>query len=100
MTFHSKKLLTIVTESVLEGQLVEDIRRLGAHGYTVCDARGGGTHGVQGGAWSFDANIRIDVVCDEAVAGAIAERCRSRYLPHYGMIVYVSEVGVLRPEKF
>lgn len=100
MPFHNKKLLTIVTESVLEERLVRDIQRLGAHGYTVVDARGGGAHGVQDGAWSFDRNIRIDVVCDAQVAEAIAQRCEQAYLPDYGLILYVSDVGVLRADKF
>lgn len=100
MTFHAKKLLTIVTESVLEARLIRDIQRLGAHGYTVSDARGGGSHGVQGGEWAFDRNIRLDVVCDEAVAEAIAQRCEQHYLPDYGLILYVSDVGVLRANKF
>src|SRR6056297_1877386 len=36
------KLLTVVTESVLEPQLVRDIERLGARGYTITNARGKG----------------------------------------------------------
>lgn len=100
MPFHAKKLLTIVTESVLEAPLLKALQRLGAHGYTVSDARGGGTHAVQGGAWSFDCNIRIDVVCDAQVAAAIAQYCEQRYLPDYGLILYLSDVGVLRADKF
>lgn len=100
MTFHAKKLLTIVTEAVLEAPLVKVLQQLGAHGYTVCDARGGGSHGVQGGGWSFEGNIRVDVVCDATVAEAIAAHCQQAYLPHYGLILYVSDVGVLRADKF
>lgn len=100
MTFHAKKLLTIITESVLEPSLVRMLQRQGAHGYTISDARGGGTSGVQGGAWTFDGNIRIDVVCDLAVAESIAQYCEKKYLPDYGLILYVSDVGVLRADKF
>lgn len=100
MIFHDKKLLTIITESVLEPSLVKALQRLGAHGYTISDARGGGQSGVQGGAWSFEVNIRIDVVCDDTVAQAIAEHCQQKYLPDYGLILYVSDVGVMRANKF
>ena len=40
------KLLTIVTEAALENTLAKTIERLGAHGYTITDARGKGGRGV------------------------------------------------------
>ena len=42
MKTHPRKLLVIIAESALERALVADVKRLGAHGYTVIDVRGGG----------------------------------------------------------
>jgi hypothetical protein len=100
MAFSTKKLLTIITEGVLEKNLVDDIQRLGAHGYTITDARGGGAHGEQSGRWSQDCNIRLEVVCDAPIAETIATHLQQRYYRHYAMILFVSDVSVLRPEKF
>ena len=95
-----RKLLTVVTESALENVLVKDLERLGAHGYTVTDARGKGRRGMRDGAWGESSNIRVEVVCDAATADAIAEHLHARYYNDYGMILFITDVTVLRPEKF
>jgi nitrogen regulatory protein PII len=96
----TRKLLTIITESALEKTLVEEIKRLGAHGFTITDARGEGSRGPRNAAWDESSNIRIEVVCDEATANAIAGHLQALYYEHYGMILFMSDVAVLRPEKF
>lgn len=95
-----RKLLTIVTEASLERVLAADIERLGGHGYTITDARGKGSRGARNASWTESSNIRIEVVCDDATAQAIAGHLQARYYAHYGMILFISDVEVLRPEKF
>jgi nitrogen regulatory protein PII len=95
-----RKLLTIVTETAIEGLLVKDLERLGAHGYTVTDARGKGSRGARSSEWDASSNIRIEVVCDAATAEAIAEHLQARYYDNYAMILFMTDVVVLRPEKF
>jgi hypothetical protein len=96
----ARKLVTIVTEAAIERRLVDDLKRLGAHGYTISDARGEGSRGVRSAGWEASSNIRVEVVCDAATAEAIAARLKAHYYDHYAMILYFSDVGVLRPEKF
>ena len=100
MQVDTRKLVTIVTEASLEQRLLGDLDRLGAHGYTVSDARGRGSRGSRDGGWEASRNIRIEVVCDAALAGTIATHLRTRYYDDYAMILYVADVAVLRPEKF
>ncbi|HBG29218.1 P-II family nitrogen regulator [Candidatus Macondimonas diazotrophica] len=100
MSAPMRKLLTIITEAALERLLVEDIERLGAHGYTVSDARGKGRRGVRSADWEESRNIRIEVVCEETVAEAIAAYLEAHYYADYAMILFMSDVAVLRPEKF
>lgn len=95
-----KKLLTIVTEALIESSLTTDLKRLGAGGYTIVDARGSGSRGIRDAGWSSSGNIRIEVVCDPALARRIADHLRENYYRDYAMILYVSDVSVLRPEKF
>lgn len=95
-----RKLLTIITEIALENTLVKDLERLGARGYTITDARGKGHKGIRDAAWGESSNIRIEVVCDAATAEAIAAYLQSHYYENYAMIMFVSDVVVLRPEKF
>ena len=97
---HTRKLLTVVTEAALEGTLVRDIDRLDAHGYTITDARGKGSRGVRDAGWEASGNIRIEVVCDTETAGAIAAYFQEHYYDNYAMILFMSDIDVLRPEKF
>ncbi len=95
-----RKLLTIITEAALENVLARDLEHLGVHGYTVTDARGMGSRGTRNAAWGESSNIRVEVVCDAATAEAIAAHLQARYYDNYAMILFVSDVAVLRPGKF
>ena len=95
-----RKLLTIVTEAALESVLVKDLQRLGVQGYTITDARGRGSRGARTAAWSESSNIRVEIVCDAATAESIASHLQARYYDDYAMILFVSDVAVLRPGKF
>ncbi len=95
-----RKLVTIITEAALEPQLLEDLERLGARGYTIMEARGKGARGARTADWDQNLNVRIEVICDGIVASTITEHCRTSYYPNYAMVVYISDVQVLRPEKF
>ena len=100
MTLEHRKLLTVVTEAALEHELVREIERLGAHGYTITDARGKGHRGIRDAGWEVNANIRLDVVCTADTAHTIAAALRERYYDNYAMILFIGDVEVLRPEKF
>ena len=94
------KLVTVVCEAAIENDIVSDLERLEAKGYTITDARGRGTRGVRDASWSSGANIRVEVLCDERIAAAIVQYFEQRYYAHYAMVMFVSDVEVLRPEKF
>lgn len=100
MKMHPKKLLVIIAESSLERPLVADIKRLGANGYTVIDVRGGGARGDRSADWDADRSIQMEVICDDAVAEKIATHIHANYFENYAVTVCLTDVGVLRPEKF
>jgi hypothetical protein len=100
MSRSMRKLLTVITEAALENVLVKDFEALGVRGYTIIDARGKGSRGTRDATWGESSNIHVEIVCDEATATAIADHLQSRYYQDYAMILFVSEVAVLRPEKF
>ena len=97
---YPKALLVIITEAVLETALVRDVRERGAHGWTVAEVHGGGSEGVREGAWEADRTIEMKVICDPAVADAIAAHVLAAYAAHYSLVVYFCEVSVLRPERY
>jgi len=97
---YRRKLLTVITEAALETHLTRDLDKLGAPGYTITNARGRGQRGVRQASWETDSNIRVEVICDDETADRIARHLRERYYENYAMILTLSDVEVLRPEKF
>ena len=95
-----KTLLVIVAEAALEKTLMRDVRQLGAQGWTLTEVSGAGSGGVREGAWEADRTIELKVICDEAVADAIAAHVLAAYAAHYRVAMYFSTVAVLRPERF
>lgn len=93
-------LVTIITEAVIERQLTENLKTLGAHGYTITEARGEGNRGVRAAEWEYSANIRIETICEAATARSIMEFLSRTYYDNYAMIAFTHEVEVMRPEKF
>ena len=100
MTDVSRKLVTIVTEAMLETELCEALSELGASGFTVIDARGSGSRGVRDAGWSSSGNVRIEVVCSDEIASSIGEYVRDKYYENYAMILFESDIRVLRSGKF
>jgi hypothetical protein len=100
MKKHAKTLLVINTEALLEKQLVRDLREHGAQGWTVTEVHGANLEGVREGAWEADRTIEMKVICDEAVADAIAEHVLATYAPHYSVALWFAAVQVLRPERY
>lgn len=87
-----RKLLTVVCEAMLESDLAEELVALGAVGYTITDARGLGTHGMRSGSWAKEGNIRLEILCDEAVGQKIIEHLKRSYDKDYGLLVFSSDV--------
>lgn len=97
---HSCKLVVIITEAALEEALAADVMSIGAHGYTVTDVRGQGSHGARSALWGADRSIRMEILCDSTTSQAILTHVEERYFRNFAMVVFVTEVGVLRPAKF
>jgi predicted nuclease with RNAse H fold len=97
---HPKTLLTVITEAVLEAALVRDLRELGAQGWTVAEVHGSGSEGTREGAWEADRTIEMKVICDAAIADAIAGHLLSTYSANYSLVLYFSAVSVVRPDRY
>ncbi len=94
MSAQSMLLLTILSESVLEDILIDEIVALGAKGYTISEARGRGTHGLRTGKWSAGGNIRIEVIGDAALCARIVEHLQRVYERDYGLFMFTCAVEI------
>jgi nitrogen regulatory protein PII len=93
------KLVTIVTEKILEDRLLRTLDSLGAKGYTLTRATGKGSRGVRASEWE-GPDTRIETLVSPEVAEAIVEHVADKYFEHYAVIVYMQNAEVVRGEKY
>ena len=99
MTFSTRKLLTIVGEAALESRLIRDCMALGAKGYTITDAHGAGPRNQRNGDLE-GGNIKIEIVTDEQTIEKIVAKLEADYFPHYACSLWVSDVQILREDRY
>lgn len=95
-----RKLLTVITEKALERPLTRLVLEKGARGYTITEAYGAGKRAPRMGDLENAVNIRMEVICEDSVARAIAAKLHDDYFTDFAMVLYLCDVEVLRPEKF
>lgn len=103
--FHKATKIILVVERLLRDRVIAIVEAEGAKGYTVTEGTGKGEHGLHGtdrpGIAPGFTIVRIEViVAGRAAAERIALTVSQRYFTDHPGIVYMSEVEVLRPEKF
>ncbi|MBX7143698.1 MAG: transcriptional regulator [Oligoflexia bacterium] len=99
MKLTNLKLVTIITEAVLEEQVIRELKSLGAKGYTVVASHGEGSRGMRAGELPGQ-NIRIETLVGADVAHKIMEHISAHYFKHYAIVCYISDAAVLRGEKY
>ncbi len=93
------KLVTIVTERILEDRLTRTLDELGAKGYTLTQATGRGSRGVRASEWA-GPDTRIETLVSPEVADRLVAHLAERYFEHYAVIVYVQDAAVVRGDKY
>ena len=95
-----EKLVTIITTDVLEQRLISVVRGRGASGYTIVRARGAGSSGEQSAMLDIDTNIKFHVIIPAEDLSALLGDLSAMIRKGHHLTVFVSDVSVLRPEKF
>lgn len=95
----SLKLVTIVTERILEDRLLRKLLELGAKGYTLTQATGKGSRGVRASEWE-GPDTKIETLVSQEVAQNIVDHVAGSFFEHYAVIVYVQDAAVVRGEKY
>ena len=99
MTTRPFRLVTIISEPVVSREIISLAKELGASGFTSSDVRGEGSSDKSSGEVP-DEKIKIEIVSDSVLADHLMSEVAAHYFKNYSIIVYSSEVRVLRPEKF
>lgn len=79
--------------------LVGLVRASVARAYTVSAAHGEGPRNQRAGDIS-GGNIRIESVLSEAVLDEVLAKIATDYFPHYALSAWVTDVEVLRDERY
>jgi hypothetical protein len=95
-----RALITVVTEAALEAVMLKELDGLGVSGYTVSDARGRGSRGTRRSAWRESSNIRVEILCSDALADRIVALLQDKFYDNFAMVLWRQPADVLRPEKF
>jgi nitrogen regulatory protein P-II 2 len=93
------KKVVIIFQDNLEERLIHDLKALGARGYTIEQVRGAGLFGARESEWEGE-NIRVECICTTETAYKILEHLQAYYFEKYAGIAYLTEVEVIRSERF
>ena len=99
MALTELNLVTIITERIFRDDIVEEIKSLGATGYTLSDTTGAGSKGVRASDWE-GKNVKIEVLVNQEVSDKIINAVAEKYFEDYSVIAYVHPVQVVRGDKY
>jgi len=94
-----RHIVTIVAEAAVETRLIDDIKRLGAKGYSVGRVRGEGTNDQHLQDLS-GPSVRLEAIVSAPVADAILQHLATAYFGRFAVVAWVSVARVLRSERF
>lgn len=99
MKFLNFKLVSVICEPVLSSRILELSKSLGGTGFTTTEVKGQG-NGEKSSGEIPDSKLKIEIILKPAVADQLIEMLAETYFKNYSVIVYASDISVLRSEKF
>lgn len=92
-------LVTVVTENLLKDQVTDLLREHHVTGFTISRVDGEGSRGTRARDWE-GPNLKIEAIVSPEIAQAILTSISEKFFDDYAVIAWLSEVQVLRGEKF
>ncbi|MCS5527881.1 MAG: hypothetical protein NZ747_01240 [Nitrosopumilus sp.] len=100
MKLYNVKLLTITCEILAQKNIIEILTKHKITGYTTYEVNGNGARGLRGQGLQNEKNVKIEIILREEKLQDIVEEVSRTLFANFAMVLYVSDVGVLRTEKF
>ena len=98
--FHLMKLINIIANATLEERLINIAEAHGTSGYTVLEARGAGSAGLQTGALEGGSNILFMLIVAESKLDEVMADIEKLMKRGHHLVCFVSDTQVMRREKF
>ena len=100
MKLYDVKLLTITCEILAQENILEILKNHEITGYTKYEVDGNGSRGLRGQGFKNEKNIKIEIIIRDEKLQDIVEEISRTLFANFAIVLYVGDVGVLRPEKF
>lgn len=100
MKFYKIKLLTVTCEILAQKNVIDILNKHDITGYTLYEVDGNGSRGIRGKGLKNEKNIKIEVIMQEEKLSDVAEEISRILFANFAIILYVTDVGVIRTEKF
>jgi len=93
------KRITIIGDNTVQYRILQEVREMGATGYTCFEVSGQGDRGIRP-RHAEPANAKIEVIATPELADRILGHIAKTYFENYAMIAFLDDVDVVRGEKF
>jgi nitrogen regulatory protein PII len=100
MKLYNVKLLTVTCEILAQKNIIEILKKHDITGYTTYEVEGNGARGLRGQGLKNEKNVKVEVIMREDKLSDIVEEISRTMFANFAIVLYVSDVGVVRTEKF
>ncbi len=100
MKLYNVKLLTITCEILAQKNVLDILARHDIAGYTTYEVDGNGARGLRGHGLKNEKNVKVEVIMQEEKLQDVVEEIARTLFTNFAVVLYVSDVSVLRTEKF
>ena len=100
MKFYNVKLLTVICEILAQKNVIDILAKHDISGYTTFEVDGNGSRGLRGQGLKNEKNVKVEVIMQEDKIQDVTEEIARTLFTNFAVVLYVSDIGVLRAEKF
>ncbi|MDH5463298.1 MAG: hypothetical protein OEY17_08220 [Nitrosopumilus sp.] len=100
MKLYAVKLLTVTCEILAQKDVIEILKKHGITGYTTYEVDGNGARGIRGQGFKNEKNVKIEIIMREDKLQDVVEEISRTLFADFATVLYVSDVSVVRAEKF
>jgi len=100
MKLYPVKLLTITCEILAQKNIIEILKKHDITGYTTYEVDGNGARGIRGQGFKNEKNVKVEVIMREEKLQDVVEEISRTLFANFAIVLYVSDISVVRTEKF
>jgi len=100
MKLYPVKLLTVTCEILAQKNIIEILNKHEITGYTTYEVDGNGARGIRGQGLKNEKNVKVEIILREEKLQIVVEEISRTLFANFAIVLYVSDVGVVRTEKF